>query len=292
MFSDFETVTYGKWILCGEHAVVRGHEALVFPIKSKHLLLRYTAQDSALSADYVNVNAADMHLLFSSVLERGMNILDRPFDQLTGYFYLDNNIPVGEGMGASAALCVAIGRWFLAQNMIAATECHQFSKELEHLFHGKSSGLDIAGVASDVGIHFKQGHATALKQVLKPKWYLSSCHQVGITSQCIQQVQSIWDKDELLAQNIDQQMIDATKACRKAIEGNDEDALSQLAQAINKAADCFGQWGLVSEHLQRHMHHILSLGALAVKPTGSGGGGHVISLWDREPPVAAGLLAV
>ena len=43
MFYDFETTTFGKWILAGEHAVVRGHEALVFPIKEKQLTLRYQA---------------------------------------------------------------------------------------------------------------------------------------------------------------------------------------------------------------------------------------------------------
>lgn len=36
MFYEFQTTTYGKWILAGEHAVLRGHSALVFPIKEKN----------------------------------------------------------------------------------------------------------------------------------------------------------------------------------------------------------------------------------------------------------------
>lgn len=32
MFCDFETTTHGKWILAGEHAVLRGFSALVFPV--------------------------------------------------------------------------------------------------------------------------------------------------------------------------------------------------------------------------------------------------------------------
>jgi len=57
-----------------------------------------------------------------------------------------------------------------------------------------------------------------------------------------------------------------------------------LCEAINSAADCFTQWGLVSESLQQHMLRLHDAGAIAVKPTGSGGGGYVISLWESPPP--------
>ncbi len=41
--------------------------------------------------------------------------------------------------------------------------------------------------------------------------------------------------------------------------------------------------GLISESLQQHMQQLLHEGALAVKPTGSGSGGYVLSLWESEP---------
>lgn len=40
--------------------------------------------------------------------------------------------------------------------MIDLSQCDVFAKELEHLFHGKSSGLDIAGVAAEGGSILKQ----------------------------------------------------------------------------------------------------------------------------------------
>lgn len=292
MFYDFSITTYGKWILAGEHAVVRGHPALVFPIKGKKLTLQYNASSHSLGADYEGATGADMHLLFWSVLEQGMQLLGRSLNQLMGHFHLNSTIPVGAGMGASAALCVAMSSWFCAQNMIEEKKRLEFAKELEHLFHGKSSGLDIAGVASDNGVYFHQGSCVPLQPIIQPIWYLSSCNQIGITSHCIQQVQTLWDKDPQLAQRVDQQMIEAVEQCRTALEKQYPEGIERLAQAMNKAGECFFQWGLVSESLQHHMNHLFQAGALAVKPTGSGGGGYVLSLWQKKPNLDIGLIAV
>jgi mevalonate kinase len=292
MFFDFETTTYGKWILAGEHAVIRGNAALVFPIKEKKLTLAYTADASSLGADYTGSSGADMQLLFWSVFEHGMQLLGRSLNQSGGHFLVDCNIPVGVGMGASAALCVAMSRWFCAQNMIDASQCNQFAQELEHLFHGKSSGLDIAGVAANSGVYFKAGNVTLLQPKIQPQFYLSSCKQIGITSHCIQQVQNLWTQHPQLAAQVDQQMVEAVTEAKSALEQGGDDAILILEQAINKAADCFYQWQLVSESLQQHMQRLIAAGALAAKPTGSGGGGFVLSLWDKQPSKDIELFAV
>jgi mevalonate kinase len=34
------------------------------------------------------------------------------------------------------------------------------------------------------------------------------------------------------------------------------------------------------------MRQLLEAGACAIKPTGSGGGGYILSLWQKDPPAA------
>lgn len=283
-FCDFETATYGKWILAGEHAVLRGHGALVFPIKQKNLNLRYHANNEEVHTNYSGKYGADMHLLFLSVLSHGQQLLNRSLNDLTGQFHIHCDVPIGEGMGASAALCVAMARWFAAQDMLPEAEVAHFARKLENIFHGKSSGLDIAGVAAHQGIYFNQGETQALQQAWKPKWYLSSCGQIGITSHCINQVEELWQKNSEQAQQIDLAMRDSVTKCRAALANDHSGALLLLQEAIEESAACFKAWGLVSENLSQHMNSLHQHGAIAAKPTGSGGGGYVISLWENTPP--------
>lgn len=285
MSYDFTTVTHGKWILAGEHAVVRGHPALVFPIMDKLLTLKYQSNNLGIGAKFKGELGEDIHLLFWSVLEYGLEIVHRSITQLNGEFLINNNIPIGAGLGASAALCTALSRWFYWQEWIVEQEIYKFAKQLENLFHANSSGVDIAGSMATQGIFFTNGIQQPFECHWQPHWYLSFSNQIGITSHCIKRVQELWLQDPDLAKKIDTNMRDSVQTASAALNMPKQQGLPLLVAAIKLARDCFSQWGLARGSIEQHIEHLLNNGALAAKPTGSGDGGFVLSLWENKPDI-------
>ena len=76
-------------------------------------------------------------------------------------------------------------------------------------------------------------------------------------------------------------MMDSVQRFKILLSG--EGSLVDWIVAIKKSHNCFEQWGLVNEDVKRHQEILIEAGALAVKLTGSGGGGYVLSLWESVP---------
>ncbi len=281
MSYDFETTSYGKWILAGEHAVLRGHPALVFPLKDKALRLTYKKSNTPLTLKYQGENADTCLPAIWKLLHAGFEKLGLDSDQLQGELHLINQIPIGAGLGASAALCVAITRWFKT-DFNAAINLFKFAKSLEDTLHGQSSGLDIAGsAATEHGIYFQAGEMQPVTQTWEPHWQLSFSGESGVTSECIQQVEKLWKQNRRQAECIDDAMAKSVTQAHAALR--DPKHQTSLIEAIQSASQCFESWGLINQPLRKHMDELLAAGALAVKPTGSGQGGYVLSLWDNSP---------
>ena len=292
MSYDFETTTHGKWILTGEHAVLRGHGALVFPLADKTLTLRYKKSTKPLHINHDGPYGEGCSDPIWQLIDTGLNALNITSSDLMGELSITNHIPVGAGMGASAALCVAMTRWFQAI-FHSNINIFEFARMLEDCFHGQSSGLDIAGAAAPVeGVYFKSGVTTPITSTWKPLWYLSYSGEPGITSECIKHVQALWQHDKPRAEALDTRMADSVYQARDALMNTTPEATQLLAEAITQAASCFEAWGLINTALDTHMTSLREAGALAVKPTGSGGGGYVLSLWETTPPSALTSLII
>ncbi|WII71885.1 hypothetical protein QJS83_15585 [Bdellovibrio sp. 22V] len=285
MSIDFTCKSFGKWILAGEHAVLRGVPALVFPIQSRNLELSYAKGEQPLELRLVGDHGKDLQLLVWGVLEKACEIKKISRSELKGTLLLESSIPVGAGMGASAALCVALTRWLGHLGYVNEADFYEFARDLENLFHGESSGVDIAVALSGEGLYFiRNGARKPLKTAWKPQWYISYSGKRGVTVDAVNKVKDLILKNPSLGEKIDTKMAKAVEIAERALQMDAKEGLSVLAEAIDLAGQCFEQWGLNEGAPAKHIEWLREQGALAVKPTGSGGGGYVLSLWDHEPP--------
>jgi mevalonate kinase len=280
----FETRAPGKWVLAGEHAVLRGHEALALPHPDRGLSLRFEPSDATASAPLV-IHPSEAETVIGEMLASIPEILDRAGSLPSGALNVASSVPVGAGLGSSAALCVAVTRWLAGPLGLADGELAEFATRLENRFHGQSSGMDIAVILAEAPVRFTRGGAVrCLGRGPLPRF---TFHDTGLrasTRDCIARVEALGQSDSKEALRLDSLMGKATEEGARGLElfasGDLVAGLNGVARAMELSHECFEAWGLLSLDARRLRQELLSQGALGAKLTGAGGGGFVVALWN------------
>ena len=279
---------FGKWILAGEYAVLKKQRALAFPLFSRCITLKFISH----STNVLKVKSSDPELskAFLKVFYTGLYLLKKNTKNLAGgTVFLKSNIPPGAGLGSSSALCVLTARLFKHFGWIKKKE-ELFSLGLlleKGLQKGKSSGLDIAVILHEKPLLYKHsGSWKVFKSLCRPYLFLSrsSVIRKNSTAQNIKKAQAFWSKkpkEEIFFHQQMKKAVDLASTCLK----NKTLRLQKLAKSLSLAEECFYKSRLAGQEMKRHIRFLKTAGALAVKPTGSGRTGYVLSLWAKKPPV-------
>jgi mevalonate kinase len=269
----------GKVILLGEHAVVYGVPAIAAGIERGVEASAERAASASLVIGERSARAGDgteLSHAFGALLA-ALGAADAGVAVRASL-----EIPAGSGLGASAALGVAIARAVLA----ALGEVQDPARVLagaaawEGIYHGNPSGVDAAAAANEGCIWFERGHA--------PQAIALGCDLVlaiGIAGPPA--------STKLMVDGVARLRERRPVVVDKALEGIR--ALVNNARLCLEAADVIGLGSLMnynqmllsglfvsSEGIERCCALARDAGALGAKLTGAGGGGAVVALCQRD----------
>src|SRR3989344_4661536 len=128
----------GKIILSGEHAVVYGYPALVAAVD---LYAKVRIEKDKSNLGVYPLMAKDIVM---KTLRNTERFLDTKFTKLK--INLGSEIPIGSGMGSSAAVsvCVAAALMKLARWKVDLGKINEMAYETEKYYHGIQSGVHPA----------------------------------------------------------------------------------------------------------------------------------------------------
>jgi mevalonate kinase len=289
MWSHFSTRVPGKWVLAGEHSVLRGATAVAIPHEEVGLTLSFDPEVKDLGFAVEPTEAQPLIGELLASIADAWESDGKMFPKPLGRLKIQSNIPIGAGLGSSAALCVALTRWMADPLTIPGEQLTEFSTQLEHRFHGRSSGMDVAVIAAGEPISFAMGRGVRSIGIKRlPRFTFHDTGLRGRTSECVLRVEKFREETPALGVKVDEAMGTASRLAMEGLiqydAGHFDQGQKLVQEAMKIGRECFYSWELVPGEARRLEEKLLGEGALAVKLTGAGGGGIIVALWPEDHP--------
>jgi mevalonate kinase len=282
----------GKIYLFGEHAVVYGETAIACAVELR-TRVRAEINDSIIIQSQIGRTGIDFekHPYISSVIEKmkGM-VAMRGIAPIEGVFLeVDSEIPVGSGLGSSAAVTIAcIG---------ALNELFGCGLSLEEIAKtGHEIEIRIQGAASPTDTYVSTfGGVVTIPE--RRKLRIPDCGIVigdtGIfssTTELVANVRKLWESYPELIEPLMASIGRISKTGESLVMAGDYPSIGRLMNVNQGLLDALGVNIL---ELSRLIYSARKAGAFGAKITGAGGGGCMVALTatDRCTQVAEAMLA-
>ncbi|MEI9936827.1 MAG: mevalonate kinase [Pseudomonadota bacterium] len=274
----------GKVILLGEHAVVYGVPAIAAGIERGVQASARPAPSSSLVIAERRCTAGD-----DSELGRAFGALLDSLGASQLAVEASLELPPGSGLGASAALGVAIARAVLATtgSELDSARVLTAAAAWEGVYHGNPSGVDAAAAAHDGCLWFDK--VNGLEPIALGRDLVLAIGLAGPPASTKLMVESVARLRERRPTVVDKALEGIHALVRNAklcLEAGD---LPGLGSLMNYNQMLLSGLFVSTEGIERCCGLARDAGALGAKLTGAGGGGAVVALCDgnSEPILAA-----
>lgn len=278
--------SYGKLILAGEHAVVYGKPAIIFPInRFCEVKISPVANSRDHSLQIVN-NKEDKHGIVKYTLKeffKKFKIENKENLQIK----INSGIPVGRGFGSSAAVITALVKGLSKYFSISVTPSRllYFCISCENLVHEKSSGADIYAAWFGKPIYFQTQNGKIVYKILDSdfptNYYLidtgkpleSTGEMVDIVKRSkVKARPRESGKPSLFQKNIDLIEIQTKLLYKILTTSPQQQLLSDVSihETIDKIENCLENLGVVSKKVKRFITALNSQ-KISAKICGAGG---------------------
>ncbi len=287
-----------KIILFGEHFVVYGEPAIVLAIDKRAYVKAETRGDNKLHVRSMALNlsgcfegssfkieqgnAREARMRFEPVRHAIGSVLEKHGKQVGLDIEINSSIPVGAGLGSSAAVVAAstAAAGALLDLKLSKEDIFRITYEAEKIVHGNPSGVDPAISTFGGAIVFQVD--TGFKPLDAKEDIPLVIGETGVersTRAQVEKVKVIVERYPRIVENI---MKAAREVVLRAIDAFKENDLETLGALMNMNHALLYGIGVSDESLEWLSNAARKAGALGAKLTGAGGGGCMIALSKDE----------
>jgi mevalonate kinase len=287
-----------KIILFGEHAVVYGQPAVAIPIQDVRTSAAVSI-DAMVSAPIIEAKDLKVETTYGTAsypdsiehIIKTIELINEKIVKLpkAGWrLTIWSKIPMGRGLGSSAATSIAIIRALTKAMMkfISPKELVKYSFELEKIHHGTPSGIDNTVISLEKPILFRKDHEPAAIQFSSMFFIVGDTGISKKTSDVVSQVAEAREKNSVQYNRIFDQIGQIARQGSLALKDGD---VKKIGKLMDENQILLQRINVSSPELENLIDAAKAKGALGAKLCGAGKGGCMVAV--AKDGTTAGIIA-
>ncbi len=270
------TSGYAKVILFGEHSVVYGHPALAAALSATVSVRTVSAHAGhAVGLDpRPDIYAPGDGSRLGTALGHLIDVMGGSDSAPTGTVWLESAVPIGAGLGSSAAMAVALARHYDPTADIETVL--EAARAWESVFHKNPSGVDHTTSALGGVIEFCKGRSPEFRRLeIEPlPLVIGQIDQGADTSVMVEGVRRRLDRRPGPMRAALGLLGECAVAAQPALICGDVDTVGELMDIAHGGLTAIG---VSTPGLDAACATARAAGATGAKLTGAGGGGCIIA---------------